>query len=164
VKRLLVCRHAKSSWKDGTLADFDRPLNKRGRGNAPEMAGWLRAGGVIPDLVVSSTAVRALDTAKLMAREFKIQRKKILALGELYDSYPAKIMQIVQGFDDRYGTVLLLGHNPELTILVNILGNLRIENIPTCGVVGLDFAVNSWSEIREGGASLAFFEYPRKEQ
>jgi len=164
MKHLLLCRHAKSSWKDGTLADIDRPLNKRGRQNAPETGRKLRKRGVQPDLVVSSPARRALDTAKLLARECGISEKNILVVASVYDSYPAKLLQLIQGFADRCDTVLIVGHNPELTILANILGDLSIDNVPTSGIVALDFAVNSWSEVDEGGATLSFFDYPRKEE
>lgn len=164
MKHLLLCRHAKSSWKDGTLADFDRTLNKRGRQNAPEMGRKLRKRGVQPDLVVSSPARRALDTAKLLAGECGIPEKNILVVASVYDSYPAKLLQIIRGFTDSCDTVLIVGHNPELTILANILGNLGIDNVPTCGIVALDFAVDSWDEVDEGGATLRFFDYPRKEE
>lgn len=164
MKHLLLCRHAKSSWKDGTLTDFDRPLNKRGRQNAPEMGRKLRRRGVQPDLVVTSPALRALDTAKLLGRECGFPPKNILVLDSLYDSYPAKILQLIQGFDNGLDTVLIVGHNPEITILVNILGVLDIENVPTGGIVALDFAVDSWGDVDEEGAALNFFDYPRKEE
>ncbi|HBI14589.1 MAG TPA: hypothetical protein DDY20_03595 [Desulfobulbaceae bacterium] len=164
MKHLLLCRHAKSSWKDGTLADFDRPLNGRGRQNAPEMGRRLRRRGVQPDLVVTSPARRALGTAKLLASECGVLKKNILVLDSLYDSYPAKLLLFIQSLDDRLGTVLLVGHNPEITILANILGNLGIENVPTCGIVALDFPVGSWAEVDEEGATLNFLDYPRKEE
>jgi phosphohistidine phosphatase len=164
MKHLLLCRHAKSSWKDGTLADFDRPLNKRGRQNAPEMGRKLRGRGVQPDLVVTSPALRALDTAKLLSRECGIPKKNILVLDNLYDSYPAKILEIIQGFDNRINTALIVGHNPEITIAANILGGLGIDNVPTGGIVALDFAVESWEEADEEGATLNFIDYPRKEE
>lgn len=164
MKRLLLCRHAKSSWKDGTLADFDRPLNKRGRENAPAMGKRLRKMGVQPELVVSSPARRALDTARLLAGELGIPAKKIQVIAEVYDSFPAKLLQIVQGFDDGLATVLMVCHNPEITMLANILGVPDLENVPTGGIVALDFAVGSWALIDEGGGTLAFFDYPRREE
>ena len=164
MKHLLLCRHAKSCWKDGTLADRDRPLNKRGKQNAPEMGRRLGQRGMEPDLVVSSPARRALDTAKLLAREWGIPAKKILVIDEMYDSYPAKLLRLIQGFDSRYDTVLMVGHNPEITILANILADLGIDNIPTGGIVALDFAFDSWGEVDELSGSLAFFDYPRKEE
>lgn len=164
MKHLLLCRHAKSSWKDGTLTDIDRPLNKRGRQNAPEMGRKLCKRGMRPDLVVSSPARRALDTAKLLARECGISKKNILVMDSVYGSYPAKLLQLIQRFDNDSDTVLIVGHNPEITILANILGELDIENVPTGGIVALDFAVDSWQEVDEEGATLNFFDYPRKDE
>lgn len=164
MKRLLLCRHAKSSWKEATLSDFERPLNKRGRANAPEMGRRLRSQGVRPDLVLSSPARRALETAKLLAAEFDIPGKKILVKPELYDSYPAKLLQIIRGFADDCNCVLMVGHNPEITILANILGSLELENVPTGGIVALDFAVDTWAAVDEERGRLAFFEYPRRER
>ena len=164
MKHLLLCRHAKSCWKDGTLADRERPLNKRGKQNAPEMGRRLCQRGAVPDLIVSSPARRALHTAKLLARECGIPAKNILLMDEMYDSYPAKLLQLIQRLDNRYVTVLMVGHNPELTILANILADLGIENVPTGGIVALDFACATWGEVAEESGSLAFFDYPRKEE
>lgn len=163
MKQLLLCRHAKSSWKDGTLPDFDRPLNKRGRANAPEMGQRLAGRGARPDLVVSSPARRALDTATLLAAELGISKKEIQVVADLYDSYPAKLLQIIRGLDNGGGRVLLVGHNPEITILANTLAPLDLENIPTGGIVALDFDVAGWDAIDEQKGVLAFFDYPRKE-
>lgn len=164
MKHLLLCRHAKSSWKDGTLPDRERPLNKRGKQDGPEMGRRLRQRGAVPDLIVSSPARRALATARLLAGECGIPAKKILVIDGMYDSYPAKLLQLIQGFDDRHDTVLMVGHNPELTILVNILANPDIENVPTSGIVALDFACDRWGEVAEQSGSLVFFDYPRKEK
>ena len=164
MKRLLLGRHAKSSWKDGELPDFDRPLNKRGRENGPEMGKRLVKLGVRPDLVMSSPARRALDTARLLADTFGIPKKKIQIERDLYDSYPAKLLQIIQGLDSGLATVLLVGHNPEITILANILvAGLGLDNIPTGGIVALDFPVDAWQAVDEESGILAFFEYPRKD-
>lgn len=162
MKRLLLCRHAKSSWKDGTLQDFDRPLNKRGRANAPEMGRRLAERGEQPDLVLSSPARRALDTATLLAGELGIGRKEILVVADLYDSYPAKLLQVIHDLDNGCDRVLLVGHNPEITILANLLAPLDLENIPTGGIVALDFDVARWDALAEQGGVLAFSDCPRE--
>lgn len=162
MKRLVLCRHAKSSWKNSSLGDIDRPLNKRGRKNAPEMGRRLIKGGVKPDLIVSSPARRAYKTAVFLARECGIPDKEIRIINAIYDAYPLKLLEIINGFDTILDQVIMVGHNPETTVLANLLGRLRIENIPTCGVVVLDFAVGSWTEIEEGKGALFFFDYPRK--
>jgi phosphohistidine phosphatase len=162
MKRLVLCRHAKSSWKNSSLGDIDRPLNKRGRKNAPEMGRRLIKGGVKPDLIVSSPARRAYKTAVFLARECGIPDKEIRIINAIYDAYPLKLLEIINGFDTIHDQVVMVGHNPETTVLANLLGRLKIENVPTCGVVVLDFAAGSWAEIEEGKGALFFFDYPRK--
>jgi phosphohistidine phosphatase len=162
MKRLVLFRHAKSSWKDGSLRDIDRPLNKRGRNDAPEMGRRLIKGGVKPDLIVSSPARRAYATAAHLARECGLPENEIRVIDALYDAYPLKLLEVIHGFEITHDQVVMVAHNPETTVLANLLGRLRIENIPTCGVVVLDFAEDSWARIDEGKGSLVFFNYPRK--
>lgn len=162
MKQLLVCRHAKSSWKDMTLADIDRPLNKRGRMNAPEMGKRLAKRSMKPDLIVSSPARRAMATAIGIAGELGIAKKRIQVVDALYATYPAKMVAIIQSFDDVYDRVMMVGHNPETTVLVNLLGGLEIDNVPTGGIVALGFDISSWKKVTEGKGSLIFFDYPRK--
>ena len=162
MKQLLICRHAKSSWKDMSLADIDRPLNKRGKMNAPEMGKRLKRRKMKPDRIVSSPARRAFATAVRISREVDIPRKKIQVVDSVYGSYPAKLVQVIQDFDDRYDRVMLVGHNPEITVLANLLGGLDIDNVPTCGIVALDFDVSAWKNVAEEKGTLVFFDYPRK--
>jgi len=163
MKRLFLCRHAKSSWKDTSLADIDRPLNKRGRKNAPEMGRRLAARDVKPDLILSSPARRALKTARLIARELGIDKSAIVVIDALYDSFPVRLLQVVREMEGCHEAVMLVGHNPEMTMLANILGDLDIENVPTCGIVALDFTVESWRQVDEGNGILVFFDYPKME-
>lgn len=164
MKQLLICRHAKSSWKDVDLADIDRPLNKRGKMNAPEMGKRLQQRSLQPDIIVSSPARRAFATAARIAVELDIPKKKIQIEDTVYDSYPAKLVEVVQGFDDVYDRVMIVGHNPEITVLANLLGSLHIDNIPTGGIVALDFEVSSWKDVAEEKGKLVVFDYPRKER
>jgi phosphohistidine phosphatase len=162
MKRLLLCRHAKSSWKDLTLSDIDRPLNRRGKKDAPEMGKRLAALGIRPDMIVSSPACRALATARKMAGALGFGRKNITIIEEVYGATVEELLDVIQGLDDAADLVLIVGHNSETTVLANILGNLDIDNIPTCGVVSLDFSVRSWRKIGPGQGALVFFAYPRK--
>ncbi len=162
MKRLLLCRHAKSSWKDISLHDIDRPLNKRGKRNAPVMGTLLRERGVVPDIILSSPACRARKTARQLAGKTGYPRKKIVIVDALYGASPDRMLKIIQKLDDSGETALLVGHNPETTMLANILGNLDISNVPTCGIVALDFAVQEWKDVRPQQGTLVFFEYPRK--
>lgn len=162
MKQLFICRHAKSSWKDARLADIDRPLNKRGKMNAPEMGKRLKRRSLKPDLIVSSPARRAIATATGIAGELGISRKRILAEDAVYNSYPAKLVKIIQRVDDAHDRVMIVGHNPEITVLANLLGGLHIDNVPTGGIVALDFDVGSWKKVSEEKGILLFFDYPRK--
>lgn len=163
MKQLLICRHAKSSWKDINLADIDRPLNKRGRMNAPEMGRRLKHRSLKPDLIVSSPARRAFATAARIGGELDIPRKNIQIADDVYNSYPAKLVKIVQCFNDVHDRVMIVGHNPEITVLANLLGGLHIDNVPTGGIVALNFDVSSWKNVSEEKGDLIFFDYPRKE-
>jgi len=162
MKRLLLCRHAKSSWKDPDLHDIDRPLNKRGKRNAPEMGRRLADRGIRPDLVIASPARRALNTAGLLARELGFRRKKITVRKEVYEATADGLIDLLRGLDDDAGLVMLVGHNPEITDLANTLGGLDIDNVPTCGIVALDFQAGSWRDVGRRTAALAFFDYPRR--
>lgn len=162
MKRLILCRHAKSSWKDITLEDINRPLNKRGKRDAPEMGKRLAGQGVKPDVIVSSPARRARKTARQMAKRLGFKKKNVLILEKMYAASVDELLEIIHKFDDDTNLVVMVGHNPETTLLANILGDLDIDNVPTCGLVSLDFAVDSWQEIGKVKGSLVFFDYPRK--
>lgn len=162
MKRLLLCRHAKSSWKDITLEDIDRPLNKRGKKNAPEMGKRLCTQGIRPDMIVSSPAKRARKTARQIAKVTGLGKKNVIVLEKIYAASPRELLEIIQDFDDTASVVLMVGHNPETTMLANALGDLEIDNVPTCGIVALDFKVSSWKEVAKNKGRLVFFDYPRK--
>ncbi|GGI46169.1 phosphohistidine phosphatase [Agromyces flavus] len=148
MKTLVLVRHAKSAWGDPTLADHDRPLNDRGRRDAPEMGRRLRERGVAPDAILSSTAVRARSTAEAIADELGAARG-VLAFDErLYGSSPETILEVVGEVDDEMTTVLVVAHDPGMSDLANQLSG-EIEHMPTCGVAEFRFAAWSWSEIGE---------------
>ena len=162
MKQLLLCRHAKSSWKDLFLDDIDRPLNKRGKRDAPAMGQRLRGYGVSPDKVMSSPAKRARKTAEKICKELDYPKKRISIVPEIYDAAPDELLDLIHGFHDGDEQVMMVGHNPETTLLANLLGNLELVNVPTCGVVFISFDVQSWSEVEYGCGNLTFFEYPKK--
>ena len=162
MKRLILCRHAKSSWKDITLEDIDRPLNKRGKRDAPEMGRRLAAQEIKPDVIVSSPARRARNTARQLAKALGFKKKNVIIIDKLYAASPEELLEIIHQFSDALSMVIMVGHNPEMTMTANILGGLDIDNVPTCGLVVLDFAVDSWQEIGKVRGDLLFFDYPRK--
>ena len=159
--RLLICRHAKSSWKDPGLHDFDRPLNKRGERDAPEMGRRLVQQEVRPDLIMTSPAVRAFTTACHYARQFGIPPEQIRCNPAQYAASVQGLIGLIRTVDFSVGTLMLVGHNPESTDLANTLGGLSIENIPTSGIVALAFSQCAWTDLSAGSGTLLFFDYPK---
>ncbi len=163
MKQLLICRHAKSSWKNPELADIARPLNRRGKRNALLMGERLAARGMIPDFTLSSPAKRAGKTAVRLCKGMKVSRKLISINDAIYDTDSRGLLNVISKTDDRYYRLMLIGHNPELTLLVNHLAPVNIYNVPTCGIVAFSLAVNSWQDVQQAQAELLFFDYPKKQ-
>ncbi|MDD2464890.1 MAG: histidine phosphatase family protein [Desulfobulbus sp.] len=163
MKQLLICRHAKSSWKDLELSDFDRPLNKRGNNDALEMGRRLVVRGIRPDLICASPAVRAMETARCYAEQLGYSFDQIrFNLGQ-YAASVAWLVSLIQEVKSEVDTLLVVGHNPESTMLANFLSGLLIENIPTSGIVALECRAHTWREVGPGCGSLVFFDYPKKQ-
>jgi len=160
--RLLICRHGKSSWQDPALRDFDRPLNKRGERDAPEMGRRLAQQGIRPDLIMSSPAVRALATALHYARQLGISPEQIRHNPAQYAASVPALLNLIRTVDSSVSTLMLVGHNPESTDLTNALGGLSIENIPTSGIVALAFSGYTWADLTVGSGTFLFFDYPKK--
>jgi len=160
-KRLTLLRHAKSSWKDASLADRDRPLNRRGNKSAPDMGKRLAELGVRPSLLLTSPAKRARETARLIARELNYPLEFIQSESDLYLATPETILQVVARQDNGFNDVMLFGHNPGITELANRLGDRNIDNVPTCGMVGIELDVKEWTEIVAADGKTVFFDYPK---
>jgi phosphohistidine phosphatase len=163
MKRLLLVRHAKSSWADPGQRDIDRPLNERGRRNAPEMGKRLRERGLVPDLIVSSPARRALATAQLLADAFGMARGDIEIVDALYEASTATWLETIGALPAAVGTALMVGHNPELTELANLLcRETRIDNLPTCGVLCLEYGVRGWPATAGREPAHWTLDWPRR--
>lgn len=162
MKNLILIRHAKSSWNDVSLDDRERPLGKRGKKDAPHMGCLLKEKDLRPDRILSSPAKRALKTAKLIAKEIGYAKKDIILSEELYEHGPDALAEVVAGLDDGWDRVFLFGHNPELTDFANRLTGANIGNIPTCGIVSIEFAEDHWHDCAHAGGKLALFERPAK--
>jgi phosphohistidine phosphatase len=159
MKKLYIIRHAKSSWSDLELNDFERALSKRGKANAPMMGERLKKKGVMPDIIISSPAKRAKSTAEMIAKEVGYE-KKVLFDENIYESSVDELRKILTCINDENSTAFLFGHNPELNMLVDYYVKFY-ENIPTCGVVEIEFACESWAEIEPKNAKLISFDYPK---
>jgi phosphohistidine phosphatase len=160
-KTLYLVRHAKSSWKNPGLADSQRPLNKRGKRDAPLMGKTLMDRKEIPELLISSPAKRALSTAKQFAKEFNYPKEKINISDTLYMASSADFYNVIEKHDNSLKSIMLFSHNPGITDFANSISGSDIENIPTSGTVIIDFDTNSWKEIKKTKGDIIFFISPK---
>lgn len=160
MKNLILLRHAKSSWKNSSLPDFDRPLNNRGIKNAPAIAEFVRRKNIPLDLILSSNAKRTSETTKTFIKILDY-KKEVLFLDDLYLASSTTILNKIQKTDENYKNILVVCHNPGITDLANYLGNTFIDNIPTTGIVGFSFD-DLWKNLSINCCELLFFEYPKK--
>jgi phosphohistidine phosphatase len=161
MKTLVVMRHAKSSWDDASVADVDRPLNGRGRAAAPFMGGLLAREGVIPDIVISSPARRARETAELV--------KKAAGTGieirfdeRIYEADPQTLVRVVSEVGEEFSTPMIVGHNPGMEGLVRFLTGSP-EEMPTAAVAVIDIQVLSWASLGAGTGKVERVYRPNAE-
>lgn len=162
LKRITLLRHAKSSWKNPELNDFERPLNKRGQRDAPLMGRYLADRGVRFDLLLVSPATRARMTAEAIAEQLKIDRDRLIFNQHIYQATLSELVALLQTIADDRQNVLLIGHNPGITDLANFLVDGRLENIPTSGVFSVELQVQSWKQLDQSAARLLFYDYPKR--
>ncbi|AFN74757.1 putative phosphohistidine phosphatase, SixA [Melioribacter roseus P3M-2] len=162
MKKLFLIRHAKSSWDNPGLTDMERPLNKRGERDAPFMARLIKEKGIEPDLIISSPAKRAFDTALVFASIYGKNEEDIIVEDRIYEAGMRELSLVVEDIDDRFESVFLFGHNPGLTNFANLLGSEYLDNMPTCSIVGIGLNVDSWKNIERGKGKTFLFEYPKK--
>ncbi len=162
MKKLTLIRHAKSGWSSPNLKDIDRPLNERGKRDAPFIGELLLKKQILPDIVYSSDAVRALTTAKIICEKINYPTNKILIKSEIYEASITDLLNLLASFQDVNNHVMMFGHNPGFTYLANYLCNNFNNNMPTCSFVHLTFETNNWIEITANSGTLKYFEYPKK--
>jgi phosphohistidine phosphatase len=146
MKTLLVLRHAKSSWDDPALGDHERPLNKRGRRDAPRMGELVREYGLIPDVVISSDAVRARRTAEAVAEAARYAGE-ILLDPRLYLAWPDDILSLLQRVREKAETVMIVGHNPGLEKLVEQLTG-EWQDLPTAALAQIGLPLDQWRDLK----------------
>lgn len=166
MKTLYIIRHAKSSWEDTELSDFERPLNERGKRDAPRMGKRLKEKDFVPDLILSSPAKRAFSTAKRIAKILEYDKSKIKTDRLLYHADDEMLLSVIQHIKDKSDTVMIVGHNPGLTDFVNSFmeEGMDIDNVPTCGIVAFEIPVDSWKELKWGIGKFLFFDYPKSKE
>jgi phosphohistidine phosphatase len=162
-RTLVLIRHAKSSWSNPLETDFERPLNERGKTEAPEMGKKLKALELVPDLIISSSAKRTRQTAKKIAGEVGYDTDNIKWEEKLYHCIPSVFGEVIYGLKDSVKTVFIVAHNPGITEFVNQLSlRFKIDNMPTCGVVGAHFDGAAWNEFPSVEKKVFLFDYPGK--
>lgn len=161
MKTLYVVRHAKSSWDDPLLDDFSRPLNDRGKKDAPRMGKRLKKKKVLPDLILVSPARRTLATAKKIAEVLDYAEEKIKTDSALYHASSKVLLSKIKRASDAADIIMIVGHNPGLTEFVNELMDQEFDNIPTCGIAACTLDVDSWKEVKMGMGKMIFYDYPK---
>ncbi|UZD24479.1 histidine phosphatase family protein [Algoriphagus halophytocola] len=161
MKKIILIRHGKSAWNYPELTDHERPLAERGLRDVPKMAARLKEKGIYPDLILSSTAVRAAHTAIIMAEGLAINPDKISYQDNLYHSSAGLLRKILQGQDDQHSLIFMVGHNPGMNELIWSLGG-DIENLPTSGIFGFKIQAAHWLNFKPEHVEPWFFDYPKK--
>jgi phosphohistidine phosphatase len=162
MKTLYVVRHAKSSWDNLGEPDQKRPLNERGKKDAPEMAKKLKKKAEEIDVFISSPAKRARQTAKHFIKEFGGTKKDILKDDRLYPGETHQYYEVINDIKDKHKSAALFAHNPAITDFVNTLTEHRIDEMPTCSVFAVKADINSWKEFKDAKKELVLFDFPKK--
>lgn len=158
---IYLIRHAKSSWSRPGLADFDRPLNTRGKRDAPLIGSKLAELGCTPDRIVSSPANRAIATANRIAEAIEYPIAAIETDQGIYAASVNELIQLISQFSVNYRQVCLVGHNPGITNLSNYLTDEYLDNVPTCGIVHIELEIDNWQQIGQATGSRLFFITPK---
>lgn len=164
MKQVILIRHAKSDWGNPGLDDFDRPLNERGKKDAPVMAKRLHDRKIAIDAFIASPAKRAAKTAGVFADAFKRQKDEIIFNEELYMAGPEVFYKVIQEINNDFTAIAIFSHNNGLTEFANRLTDVRIDNIPTCGIFAVKADCDTWSEFRDAKKEYWFFDYPKAGQ
>jgi len=163
MKTLFIYRHAKSSWSDTTLNDYDRPLNKRGKHDALLMAEFLAKEGFAPDFILCSGAKRTRHTLKPLIKALNLPKKKIYYTDTIYEASLGDLFEAIGSVDNSFESLLIVAHNPSLGFLLDhLVIDHGVENIVTGGFATLLFPIDKWSDIAKTKGKLLSFEYPKK--
>jgi phosphohistidine phosphatase len=158
--KLFLLRHAKSSWEHSDLSDFDRPLNDRGLSAAPFMGRLMRERGFSPDLILSSPARRARDTASLV-REAAAFPAEMRLDERIYEASPSTLLQVLKGIDDNFDNVMLVGHNPGMEALIRSLSG-STEAMPTAALACIELDISTWKEAAPNSGRLTEVIRPKQ--
>ena len=161
-KLLILVRHAKSDWGNLSLSDFERPLNERGKKDAPAMAERLKEKKIDIDLFIASPAKRAAKTAKAFVEVFDKKKDEIIFEKDLYLASTDIFFNVIENTNDKARSIAVFSHNDGITHFANLLTDARIDNIPTCGIFAVKATCDSWKDFKNVKKEFLFFDYPKK--
>jgi phosphohistidine phosphatase len=162
MKTLYLARHAKSDWKTIGQNDYDRPLNKRGREDAPVMAKRLIERNSIPEYIKSSSAVRTTQTSNLFLNEFVFPSSSLELIDNLYLADYDTIQDEIWKTADSISSLMIVAHNPGIEYAISHFINQMIERVPTCAIAKIEFPkAESWTDVQFRKGVLVFFDYPK---
>ena len=161
MKSLYLIRHAKSN-QDLGVEDFERPLNDRGKKDAPAMGSRVQSRGIKMEAFVSSPAKRARQTAELFAKKAGFDEGAIQYVPDLYLADPMALRKVIEGIDDRYSSAAIFAHNPGITQMANQLTNIQISDMPTCAVFAVSIQTDHWADFMQAEKAYLFFDYPKR--
>ena len=161
MKTLLLIRHAKSSWATPGLDDFDRPLNDRGKADAPDMAKRLLNRKIKINAFISSPAKRAQRTAIRFAKEYGLEKGDLILAENLYHANEEDFIEVIENAKRKWDVIALFSHNPGITSFASSLTDVNIDNMPTCAVFAVQVDTDDWSQFSTAGKSFLFFDYPK---
>ncbi|REG84472.1 SixA phosphatase family protein [Algoriphagus antarcticus] len=161
MKKIILVRHGKSAWNNPNLSDYERPLADRGLDDVPEMGFRLKEKGIFPDLIISSPATRAAQTAEILAEVLHIPKSKLSYDKNLYHASYATILKCIQRQDDTNDLIFVVGHNPGMNDFIDLFGG-NLDNLPTSGQYGLLVDTAHWIQLRPENTKTWFIDYPKK--
>ncbi|MFT5751748.1 MAG: phosphohistidine phosphatase [Dokdonia sp.] len=149
MKTLYLVRHAKSSWEFDVI-DHERPLNERGMRDAPIVAVAVAEKMPKPDMLLSSDATRAKATAAIFAQAYHISEDEIVLHHQLYDFAGQQLLEVIRSCDNTVDCLMVFGHNNAMTSVVNVYGDMEIDNVPTAGFTAIQFDIERWEDLTQG--------------
>ena len=161
MKTIYLIKHAKSDWSVSGISDAERDISKKGRKDIKTIGSYLTLRGILPDIILSSYALRAAQTSDILAQTIQSEAPKHY-LNELYLTSADEIKEIIMVQDEAIESMFIVGHNPQLTELANMLTDEHIAKIPSLGIVAIDFDIDDWSELENKNGEIDFFIYPKQ--
>ena len=160
MKHLFLVRHAKSSWGNSGLSDFERPLNERGNKDKVTMGKRMKEKSIELDSLISSSAKRTKQTSLALSKEIGFPTQDIQFLKEIYHASPSVMLTFINNLDNEYNNLMLVGHNPGISMLCDYLCNHSVD-FPTLGIAKISFDINDWQEVFGETGTLEWFDYPK---